>query len=53
MNRSQKGEPGPGLVEYSLLLVLILVIVVIGLVLIGPSLEGIFSAVMETLDPPG
>ena len=51
MNRSHKGEPGPGLVEYSLILVLVLVIVVIALILIGPSLEGIFSTIMEALAP--
>lgn len=51
MNRSHKGEPRLGLVEYALILVLILVIVVIGLVLIGPSLGEMFRSFMATLTP--
>ena len=51
MNRSHKGEPRQGLVEYSLILVLILVIVVIALVLVGPSFGDIFTAFMDTLAP--
>ena len=50
MNRCQKGEPGQGLVEYTLILVLALVIVVIVLVLLGPSLGDAFSAILNMLE---
>ena len=42
-------EPGQGLVEYALLLVLVTVVVVITLILLGPSLGDFLSGVINLL----
>lgn len=49
MKRNQQGEPGQGIVEYTLIFVLIVVIFVIALVLLGPSFGDIFTGVMDRL----
>ena len=49
MKRHQIGEPGQGIVEYALILVLIVVVVIIALVLLGPSLDDIFTGFMDGL----
>lgn len=51
MKRSRNGEPGHGIVEYALILVLALVIVIIALVLAGPSLEEFFNSLLGELAP--
>ena len=51
MKPRHPGEPGQGLVEYTLVLVLITVIVVIALVLLGPSLGDIFNYLTNILVP--
>ena len=51
MKRSQNGESGHGIVEYTLILVLALVIVIVALVLAGPSLEEFFNSLLGELTP--
>ena len=51
MNRSHKGEPRLGLVEYALILVLFLVILVTALVLVGPALGDILRSLTDSLAP--
>ncbi|MCY3799457.1 MAG: Flp family type IVb pilin [Chloroflexota bacterium] len=52
MKRSHNDEPGHGIVEYALILVLVLVIAIIALVLAGPSLEEFFNNLLGELAPP-
>ena len=49
MKRSPGDEPGQGLVEYALLLILLTVVVVFTLVLLGPSLGEFLSGVLGLL----
>ena len=42
-------EPGQGLVEYALFLVLVTVVIIITLVLLGPSLGDFFAGVINRL----
>ena len=49
MKRSPGDEPGQGLVEYALLLVLVTVLVIITLVLLGPSLGDFLDGVISLL----
>lgn len=49
MKRSPGDEPGQGLVEYALLLILLTVVVIFTLVLLGPSLGEFLSGVLGLL----
>jgi pilus assembly protein Flp/PilA len=49
MKRFPGSEPGQGLVEYALLLVLVTVVVIITLILLGPSLEDFISGAINLL----
>ena len=49
MKRFPADEPGQGLVEYALLLVLVTVVVIITLILLGPSLGDFFAGVITLL----
>ncbi len=49
MKYSPEDEPGQGLVEYALLLVLISVVVIITLVLLGPSLGDFLAGAVNLL----
>lgn len=49
MKENPGDEPGQGLVEYALLLVLVTVVVIITLVLLGPSLGDFVSDVIYSL----
>ena len=42
-------EEGQGLVEYALILVLVAVVVIVILALLGPSIGGIFSNLINNL----
>ena len=42
-------EEGQGLVEYALILVLVAVVVIVILALLGPSIGGIFSNLINSL----
>ena len=43
-------EGGQGLVEYSLILVLVAIVVIIALALLGPSIGNVFSQVVDELN---
>lgn len=47
MKHSPGDEPGQGLVEYALLLVLVTVVVIITLVLLGPSLGDFVAGIIS------
>lgn len=42
-------EEGQGLVEYALILVLVAVVVIVVLALLGPTIGGIFSEIVQNL----
>ena len=42
-------EKGQGLVEYALILVLVAIVVIAVLMLLGPTIGNIFSAIVEAL----
>lgn len=49
MSRSPGDEPGQGLVEYALLLVLLTVVVIFTLVLLGPSIGDFLAGMFNLL----
>ena len=49
MKRLPGGEPGQGLVEYALVLVLFAVVVIMSLILLGPSLGDFVTAFIELI----
>ena len=49
MSHSPGDEPGQGLVEYALLLVLLTVVVIFTFVLLGPSIGDFFAGMLSFL----
>jgi pilus assembly protein Flp/PilA len=43
-------EKGQGMVEYALIIVLIAIVVIVGLMLLGPILNQVFSQIASALD---
>jgi pilus assembly protein Flp/PilA len=43
------GETGQGLVEYSMILILVAIVVVAVLALLGPTIGNLFSTVVEAI----
>ena len=49
MKRLPGDEPGQGLVEYALVLVLFAVVIIMSLILLGPSLGEFFAGLLELI----
>jgi pilus assembly protein Flp/PilA len=44
-----KNNPGQGLVEYALILVMVAIVVIVILALLGPAIGGVFSSLISQI----
>lgn len=52
MSKHRKGQQGQGLVEYAFIIALVAIVVVAILVLMGPQIGNIFSAITGAVPTP-
>ena len=47
--KNSNGEPGQGLVEYALIMLLVAIIVIVVLALFGPAIGNLYSSVVQNI----